>query len=91
MAVKLFVGSLAYTVDSAGLSDLFSQAGKVVSSNVITDRGNGQSKGFGFVEMDTDKEAQAAIKMLNNKDVSGRQLAVSLARPKESGRSGGRF
>ena len=83
MTAKLFVGSLAYSVDNQQLGDMFGQAGKVVSSNVILNRETNQSKGFGFVEMETDKEAHAAIKMLNGKEVSGRQLTVNMAKPKE--------
>jgi cold-inducible RNA-binding protein len=81
MAAKLFVGSLAYTVTDEELNQLFAEVGTVVSAKVIVDRDTNQSKGFGFVEMSTDEEAQEAIKVLNGKEVSGRQLAVNIAKP----------
>jgi RNA recognition motif-containing protein len=83
MATKLFVGSLSFNVDNDKLKELFDQFGTVVSANVITDRDSGNSKGFGFVEMETDQEAQAAITGLNGKEVDGRIIAVNIARPKE--------
>ena len=92
MAMKLYVGGLAYSVTDDELSKLFSEHGKVTSANVIKDRDSGQSKGFGFVEMDDAKEAQSAIKELNGKDVSGRSIIVNQARPQEDRRpSGGSF
>lgn len=81
MATKLFVGSMSYTATNQELSDLFSKAGTVVSSQVIINRDTGQSKGFGFVEMSTEGEAQAAIKMFNGTEVGGRRLTVNKARP----------
>jgi cold-inducible RNA-binding protein len=69
MATKLFVGSLSYNVDDTQLRDFFATIGEVVSANVITDRDSGQSKGFGFVEMSSDKDAKEAIKQLNNKEL----------------------
>jgi len=83
MATKLFVGSLSFNIDNDKLKELFDQFGMVVSANVITDRDTGRSKGFGFVEMETDQEAQAAITGLNGKEVDGRTIAVNIARPKE--------
>lgn len=91
MAMKLYVGGLAYSVTEQELEKLFAQYGKVISAIVIKDRDTGQSKGFGFVEMDDLKEAQNAIKELNGKEVEGRALAVNQARPKENRPSGGSF
>src|ERR1700678_976359 len=88
MGKKLYVGNLSYDVDSSALGELFTAHGTVESSQIITDRDTGQSKGFGFVEMGSDKEAQAAIAALNGKDNGGRALTVNEAKPKES-RSGG--
>jgi len=81
MATKLFVGSLAYTATDDDLQQAFAAAGTVVSAKVIMDRETGRSKGFGFVEMGSEEEAQAAIKMLNGKDVAGRAVTVNEARP----------
>jgi RNA recognition motif-containing protein len=89
MAMKLYVGSLAYSVTDKELEDLFAEQGKVVSAVVIKDRDSGQSKGFGFVEMEDLKEGQNAIKALNGKDVGGRTIMVNQARPQEDRRSGG--
>ncbi|MBI5731941.1 MAG: RNA-binding protein [Candidatus Magasanikbacteria bacterium] len=83
MAKKLFVGGLSYDTTENSLRDLFSQAGKVESVAVITDRMSGRSKGFGFVEMSTEEEAEAAIKMFNGKELDGRAIAVNEARPQE--------
>ena len=83
MANKLFIGSLAYSVGDDELKEFFESAGSVVSANVIKDRDSGQSKGFGFVEMSNDDEAQKAIKELNGKDLLGRAINVSEARPRE--------
>ena len=88
MGAKLYVGSLAYSIDDTKLKDLFAPVGTVVSAQVIMDRDTNQSKGFGFVEMSSDEEAQAAIKELNGKEVDGRTIMVNEARPKED-RSGG--
>lgn len=82
MATKLYVGNLDYSVTSDQLEEHFSQAGKVVEVNVISDRLSGRSKGFAFVEMGSKKEAEEAIKMLNDKDFQGRNLVVNEARPK---------
>lgn len=83
MAKRLFVGSLPYNVTASQLEDLFAQAGKVASVNLITDRYSGQSKGFAFVEMETDKESDEAIKKFNNFEFEGRRLVVNEARPQE--------
>lgn len=83
MAKKLFVGSLPWGVDDAKLEEIFSQAGKVVSAKVIKDRETGRSRGFGFVEMSTDEEADLAVKNLNGADVDGRQIVVNEARPSD--------
>ena len=88
MGAKLYVGSLAYSIDDTKLKDLFAPVGTVVSAQVIMDRDTNQSKGFGFVEMSSDEEAQTAIKELNGKEVDGRTIMVNEARPKED-RSGG--
>lgn len=84
MAKRLFVGSLPYDTTNAQLEELFSQAGKVESVNVITDRYSGQGKGFGFVEMTTEEDAQKAIKTLNGHDMNGRPIIVNEARPQEN-------
>lgn len=83
MASKLYVGSLSFSVNDDQLKELFSSAGTVVSASVIIDRDSNQSKGFGFVEMSSDAEAQEAIKSLNGKEVEGRTIVVNEARPKE--------
>lgn len=83
MAKKLYVGGLSYSTTNEGLQSYFSQAGSVVSANVIMDRMSGRSKGFGFVEMATDEEAQAAISMFHGKEFEGRTLTVNEARPLE--------
>ena len=88
MGRKLYVGNLGYDVSGPDLEQLFTGHGTVDSVNVITDRGTGQSKGFGFVEMSTDAEAQAAIAALDGKDHSGRTIKVNEARPRPAG--GGR-
>lgn len=81
MAKKLFVASLPWSFDNAKLGDLFSQTGVVVSSQVIMDRDSGRSKGFGFVEMATEEEAQNAINTLHGSDCEGRKLVVNIAKP----------
>lgn len=83
MATNLFVGNLAYSMDSDKLGQLFAQAGNVVSAKVIADKYSGRSRGFGFVEMASDEEAKKAIEMFHNKDVDGRALVVNEARPRE--------
>jgi RNA recognition motif-containing protein len=85
---KLYVGNLSYSVGKSELEQMFGAHGTVTSAQVITDRDTGRSKGFGFVEMGSDQEAQAAISALNGKSVDGRALTVNEARPQEA-RSGG--
>jgi cold-inducible RNA-binding protein len=89
MAMKLYVGGLAYSVTEQELEALFAEFGKVDSVAVIKDRDSGQSKGFGFVEMADDEEAKKAMAELNGKDVSGRSILVNEARPQEDRRPGG--
>ena len=88
MGKKLYVGNLTYSVNSTDLESWFAQYGTVQSAQVITDRDTGRSKGFGFVEMDTDAEAQAAIQGLHDQEYDGRRLTVNEAKPREP-RSGG--
>ena len=83
MVKRLFVGSLSYSTTSAQLEELFSQVGKVASLNLITDKYSGQSKGFAFVEMSRDEEADKAIAKFNNFELDGRKMVVNVARPKE--------
>jgi RNA recognition motif-containing protein len=89
MATKLFVGSLAWATNDDSLKDFFSAAGTVVSASVIMDRETNRSKGFGFVEMSSDEEAKAAVDQLNGKDLDGRAIVVSEARPREERPRGG--
>jgi len=94
MGKKLYVGNLSYDVDASALENLFKAHGTVESAAVIADRDTGQSKGFGFVEMSSEGEAQAAIAALNGQQHGGRALTVNEAKPKEKrnfggGRSGG--
>ena len=88
LGTKLYVGNLAYSVDKSRLEEIFADFGAVVSAQVIMDRETNRSKGFGFVEMGSDQEAQAAIAALNGKNMDGRNLTVNEARPQEP-RSGG--
>jgi len=88
MGKKLYVGNLSYDVSSSDLEALLSAHGTVLSAEVISDRSTGRSKGFGFVEMDSESEAQAAIAALNGQDQGGRALTVNEAKPREP-RSGG--
>jgi cold-inducible RNA-binding protein len=83
MAQKLYVGNLSYGTTDDSLRDAFAQAGSVASATVITDRATGRSKGFGFVEMASDADAEKAIAMWNGKDLDGRTLVVNEARPFE--------
>lgn len=83
MAKKLYVGGLSYDVTDAKLGEVFSQAGTVTSATVIMDRYSGRSKGFGFVEMANDEEADKAIEMFNNQEIEGRRVIVNEARPQE--------
>lgn len=89
MGKKLYVGNLAFSVNSESLQSLFSQHGTVESAKVIMDRDSGQSKGFAFVEMSTDSEAENCIREFNGKDVEGRQIRVSAAKPQEPRTGGG--
>jgi len=91
MGKKLYVGNLAYGVSDSDLDQMFAAHGTVLSAQVIMDRDTGRSKGFGFVEMSSDQEAQAAIAALNGKEIDGRTLTVNEARPREDrgGRGGG--
>lgn len=88
MGKKLYVGNLSYDVDSSALEGLFKPHGTVQSAEIIADRDTGRSKGFGFVEMGSDAEAQAAIAALNGQEHGGRALTVNEAKPREN-RSGG--
>ncbi|HEY4519418.1 MAG TPA: RNA-binding protein [Candidatus Paceibacterota bacterium] len=83
MAKKLYVGGLPYATTDSELKEAFSAAGSVESATIITDRMSGRSKGFGFVEMASDEDAQKAIEMMNGKDFGGRTLTVNEARPLE--------
>ena len=89
MGRKLYVGNMSYEVDGSELQTLFGAHGTVTSDEVIADRDTGRSKGFGFVEMGTDKEAEAAITALNGQDHGGRALTVNEAKPKEKRTGGG--
>ena len=90
MGKKLYVGNLSYSISDSSLEQLFAAHGTVQSAQVIMDRDSGRSKGFGFVEMSNDEEAQAAISALNGREVEGRALTVNEARPREEGGGGGR-
>jgi RNA recognition motif-containing protein len=89
MGRKLYVGNLPYSATNESVRAAFSASGTVDSVTLITDRDTGQSKGFGFVEMSSDSEAQAAIQALNGTSLDGRQIKVSEAKPKTSGGGGG--
>jgi RNA recognition motif-containing protein len=89
MGKKLYVGNLSYDVDSSALQELFTPHGTVQSAEVIADRDTGRSKGFGFVEMGSDQEAQAAISALNGQEHGGRALTVNEAKPRENRPRGG--
>src|SRR6476620_7298894 len=88
MSKKLYVGNLGYGVSKNQLETMFGEHGTVNSAQIITDRASGESKGFGFVEMQSDRDAQAAITALNGKSVDGRNLIVNEARP-QAPRTGG--
>jgi RNA recognition motif-containing protein len=90
MGKKLYVGNLSYEVNDSALSEMFAAHGTVQSAQVIMDRDTGRSKGFGFVEMGSDEEAQAAIAALHGTQQGGRSITVNEARPKEGGGGGGR-
>ena len=91
MGKKLYVGNLAYSVTSDSLSNLFAAQGTVESARVITDRDTGRSKGFAFVEMASDQEAEGCISEFNGRDFEGRQMAVSEAKPQEPRSNSGGF
>jgi RNA recognition motif-containing protein len=88
---KLFVGNLSFNTEERTLQDLFAQAGPVASVRVMRDMATGRARGFGFVEMETDEGAQAAIDKFNNTEVDGRRIAVNEARPMVPGGGGGGF
>jgi RNA recognition motif-containing protein len=94
MSKKLYVGNLPFSIEDADLSRLFAQAGNVASARVVLDPATGRKRGFGFVEMSSEDEAQAAVNMFNGSDVQGRSIVVDIAReraPREGGfnRGGG--
>ena len=89
MGSKLYVGNLSYNTTSSDLEQMFSQHGTVQSAEVIADRDSGRSKGFGFVQMASDEEAQAVIAALNGQQVDGRALTVNVAKPREDRPRGG--
>ena len=88
MAAKLYVGGLSYSTTSDGLREFFAQSGNVLSATVITDRFSGQSRGFGFVEMNAAEDAQNAISQLNGRELDGRRITVEISNP-QAPRSGG--
>ena len=90
MSMKLYVGNLAFQTSSEDLQQQFAQAGTVESASVVEDRDTGRSRGFGFVEMASKEEGQAAIAQFNGKEVNGRSLTVNEAKPREN-RGGGGF
>lgn len=81
MDKKLYVGGISYDTTEEGLKEAFAQAGNVESASIIMDKFTGRSKGFGFVEMSTEEEAQKALEMWNGQDLDGRTLRVDIARP----------
>jgi RNA recognition motif-containing protein len=89
--MNIYVSNLSFNTSDAELQDLFSQYGDVSSAKVITDRETGRSRGFGFVEMPNDDEAKAAMSGLNNKEVEGRAMSVSVAKEREARTGGGGF
>ena len=89
MSMKLYVGNLAFTTSSQDLQELFAQAGTVESASVVEDRDTGRSRGFGFVEMSSKEEGEAAIAQFNGKEVNGRALNVNEAKPRENRGGGG--
>ena len=94
MAQKLFIGGLSFSTSNDRLREVFAQAGAVESAAVVTDRETGRSRGFGFVEMATTEEAEAAVKRFNGQELDGRTLKVELAKPAGQGggaRGGGGF
>lgn len=89
MSMKLYVGNLAFETSSNDLQTMFAQAGTVESVSLIEDRETGRSRGFGFVEMSTKEEGDAAVAQFNGKDVDGRTLKVNEAKPRENRNGGG--
>ena len=89
MSMKLYVGNLTFATSSQDLQDLFAKAGTVQSASVIEDRDTGHSRGFGFVEMSSKEEGDAAIAQFNGKDLNGRELKVNEAKPRENRGGGG--
>ena len=89
--MNIYVSNLSFNTSDAELSDLFSKFGEVSSAKVITDRETGRSRGFGFVEMANDEEGKAAMSGLNNKEVEGRAMSVSVAKEREARTGGGGF
>ncbi|HEY6660567.1 MAG TPA: RNA-binding protein [Pyrinomonadaceae bacterium] len=89
MSTKLYVGNLAFQTTSQELQELFTQAGTVESANVVEDRDTGRSRGFAFIEMSTQDEANSAIEQFNGKEVGGRALKVNEAKPRENRGGGG--
>jgi cold-inducible RNA-binding protein len=90
MSMKLYVGNLSFQTSRAELEELFAQAGTVESTNIVEDRETGRSRGFGFIEMATREEGEAAIQQFNGKELNGRALTVNEARPREERGGGGR-
>jgi cold-inducible RNA-binding protein len=89
MSMKLYVGNLAFETSGENLREHFAQAGTVETATVVEDRDTGRSRGFGFVEMSSKEEGEAAIRQFNGNDLGGRNLTVNVAKPRED-RSGGR-
>ena len=89
MSIKLYVGNLSFQTSSADLQELFAQAGTVESATVVEDRDTGRSRGFGFVEMSSKEEGEAAIAKFNGNEVNGRSLTVNVAKPREDRNGGG--
>ncbi len=90
MSMKLYVGNLDFQTSAGDLEDMFGQSGTVESANIINDRDTGRSRGFGFVEMSSKEEGEAAIAALNGKEINGRSLTVNEARQRENGGGGNR-
>jgi cold-inducible RNA-binding protein len=90
MSMKLYVGNLSFQTSSEDLQQLFAQAGTVESASIVEDRETGRSRGFGFVEMSTKEEGEAAVAQFNGKEVNGRNLNVNEAKPRENRAGGGR-
>jgi len=91
MAQKLFVGGIAFATTEEGLREFFAQSGTVVSASVVTDQATGRSRGFGFVEMATEEEANKAVTDIGGRELDGRRLNVEIAKPKASGSRDGGF